>query len=813
MKKILNIFLILAMVFAASSCYDDALVRQEVDAIEKELLEKENAVADMESQMNNLNTLLKSQFVSYINVDDKGKCIISYKTGEGETQTIELALAKDINKFPFVNARKDTDNKLYWAQTADNGKTFEWILDEAGKKMPVGGVMPEIAIDAEGYWTVNGQRALNKDGQPILANDISNLLFKSVTLDGKGSVHFELTSGSSFDLPYYEALGITFDKAAMIAVPDRTQNITVAYTLTGSQAEKAVVDYFTAYNVDVKVDGISKNIVLKLHDGAEEGNVVIMATAGDVTVLKPIFLTFGSAEIQDPTWKPEYGTSNFVALPGELTEFGISVSANIDYDITLDPAATWLKKAPGTKAEMTVLEHKFIADYYENESGADREASILFCNKAYGVNVTVKVKQSPVPPAIPTDPGISKGADLVAFAKAVSAGADLKRWQNEAGEVVLLEDIDLTEVKDWTPMGAGKCTGNPAFAELVNPFTGVFNGQGHTIKGINWTFEMKNAGTTDLFGFFGAIKDATIKDLILGADGDQIVINGSTTDIVAVGALAGYAEGSTIVNVRNNVSVLLKGDNPAGTLMMLGGVTGCAKATVFGGEKKDMGVINAGNVKTGAITNPENGGKGMNVGGFSAFTLGEGVKLGYCVNYGEISAPTGRGGGFVGTLGGSKKDELANTISNCTNYGLIQDDAVGMYNGETGHHGLKRMGGFVGGTSDNPDNLIEYCTNEGNVFSQLGCRCGGFVGHNKAKVTGCVNKGIILANITYNGDAPEHGPGWACGYGGKGTVTKCVVGGKVGEWTAHKDNPSGAPDATEDNAFCYKNADYYLPFK
>ena len=56
--------------------------------------------------------------------------------------------------------------------------------------------------------------------------------------------------------------------------------------------------------------------------------------------------------------------------------------------------------------------------------------------------------------------------------------------------------------------------------------------------------------------------------------------------------------------------------------------------------------------------------------------------------------------------------------------------------------GYKRMGGLAGGAS--ADAAFTSCVNNGDVFSQLGCRTGGFVGHNEAKITKCENKGVIL---------------------------------------------------------------------
>ena len=48
-------------------------------------------------------------------------------------------------------------------------------------------------------------------------------------------------------------------------------------------------------------------------------------------------------------------------------------------------------------------------------------------------------------------------------------------------------------------------------------------------------------------------------------------------------------------------------------------------------------------------------------------------------------------------------------------------------------------------------------------------------------------------------------------YSGKKLVTQCAKGGRVGEWDTYKDNPGSAPEATNDNALCYKNGDYFDP--
>lgn len=823
MKKLSYISAVLAgFLFFGCSGYDDTLVREEIGKVEAELSEYERTMTELESQMSSLTALIGSSFISYLGTDEAGNRVISYMDKGGEVKTLVLAVDSDVVTAPLIGAGEYEDGKLYWRQTSDNGRTWDWILDAENRMMPVGGTEPQVGIDAGGYWTVNGSQVIGADGKPVLADDVSNTIFRSVDYDaGTGLVVFTLADGTSFSVRLYEALDIRFDAPSIIAVPDPAAQVKVAYEVTGSQAGDAVVDYFTAYNVSVEIDVYGKTVNVTLDEGAAEGNTVIMVSAGENVVLKPLFFTAGEAVIEKPVWDNKYGTGTEILLEGELTEFDIEVSHNIDYTMTIsEDCAGWLKTAPESKAGMVTTVHSFVADYYESDLGADRKGTITFYNRPYDVSVEVVVRQSPVIPEGPSVPGISTGADLNAFVKAVNSGGSTSRWQNEAGEVVLLNDIDVSAMTEWTPAGSGKATGNPAY-ELTNPFSGVFNGQGFAIKGIDWTYDVTEA-ENHVFGFFGALKGATVKNLVLGEEGDKITVIGSTANVIAVGALAGYAEASVITGITNNVSVILAdknaevpGDNPDATLMMLGGIAGTVRAPMTIGSK-DEPVRNLGNVRTGAITNTANGGTGMNVGGIVAFTVGVEeleLKLDYCYNYGEVSAPTGRGGGLVGTIGGSTKELAVTIVGNSENHGLIQDDIVGQYGGSKDHYGKKRMGGLVGGTVTNTKGIrIEYCTNYGNVFSQLGCRTGGFVGHNQASVIGCVNKGIILANITEGSSGPEHGPAWACSFNGsKELIVSCAKGGKVGEWDTYKDNPSAAPDATNDNACCYKNSERFDP--
>ena len=97
---------------------------------------------------------------------------------------------------------------------------------------------------------------------------------------------------------------------------------------------------------------------------------------------------------------------------------------------------------------------------------------------------------------------ISNITDLCQFAYNVS--------KNVCENAVLAADITLSANSDWTtygPIGA-EATYDADGTQLTFPFTGTFDGQGHTIK-----FPVTESATPH--NLFGAVKDATIKNLQL----------------------------------------------------------------------------------------------------------------------------------------------------------------------------------------------------------------------------------------------------------------------------------------------------------
>ena len=149
---------------------------------------------------------------------------------------------------------------------------------------------------------------------------------------------------------------------------------------------------------------------------------------------------------------------------------------------------------------------------------------------------------------------ISNVAGISCFAKLVDAGNTF------AGETIKLEnDIDAS-ASNWNPIGDNR-TDDAAFS-------GIFDGQGHTINGahISGDFCWNGAvyGSKEGWGLFSVLDGATVKDLKV--DG---AIFGSYT--VISGVIAGYANNTTFENID------ITNSKVAGYNWYTGGVVGWAQ--------------------------------------------------------------------------------------------------------------------------------------------------------------------------------------------------------------------------------------------
>lgn len=162
--------------------------------------------------------------------------------------------------------------------------------------------------------------------------------------------------------------------------------------------------------------------------------------------------------------------------------------------------------------------------------------------------------------------------------------AGLKAIANDlSGNYVLAADITLTG--QWTPLGTE-----------ASPFTGIFDGGGHSIKGLTVTA----SSDLDNSGLFGYAKGATLKNVsIIGAkvDGDehigillgnakQVTISGvMTSGIVTgrdhVGGIVGDASGSADNGEFTSISNCMSTAGVFSRTYQAGGIAGIVNAGII----------------------------------------------------------------------------------------------------------------------------------------------------------------------------------------------------------------------------------------
>lgn len=147
---------------------------------------------------------------------------------------------------------------------------------------------------------------------------------------------------------------------------------------------------------------------------------------------------------------------------------------------------------------------------------------------------------------------ISTAQELQAFSYAASGMAGFLK--NASAQAVLTNDIDLSEASDWLPIGLGIL---PDGKRNI-PFTGTFDGQGHTIRGLS-----KSRGAFS--GLFGLTSGATIKNL--SAEGDMTFRGG--TDM----GLVGWADATNISGVHSRQNITI-----SGTSCHVGGICGSMRS-------------------------------------------------------------------------------------------------------------------------------------------------------------------------------------------------------------------------------------------
>ena len=285
--------------------------------------------------------------------------------------------------------------------------------------------------------------------------------------------------------------------------------------------------------------------------------------------------------------------------------------------------------------------------------------------------------------------------------------------------VVLVGDIDLSNfmltrsaaASNWVPVGTSE-----------KPFTGVFDGNGHTIKNLTLVESEAKEGKAYI-GFFGYAKDATIKNVTF----ENVYINIPCLDISHsqghIGAVAGSLEGtSTIENVT------VKGDI---TVYATQTANGASRVAVVAGGNS-YGNVTMKNVHV--IANEGSSLIANNNTGALAGQLQGKMYFENCTSNIDVTVNKFFAGGLVGIAAGDSK------FVNCHTTGDVA--VVAGREGRANDH--YRVGGIAGGWADGKKNVctLTDCSYTGEVS---GTNADGSVA-TTLDYAGYVGRGYTLTN-------------------------------------------------------------------
>lgn len=323
--------------------------------------------------------------------------------------------------------------------------------------------------------------------------------------------------------------------------------------------------------------------------------------------------------------------------------------------------------------------------------------------------------------AFAADVSISSADELVAIMN------DSSKW---ADNITLTANINLSG-KAQSPIG-----------DYTTPFTGTFDGAGHTISGLDIT-------ASGPVGLFGVVNSATIKNLTVegrventfGTDLPEDTERNAENKLEdgnypATGAIVGVAQsGSTLENLTNKATVSGHGNN--------GGV---------------VGIISS----YGDATITAKG----------------------CVNYGTVTADVGNCAGVIGRLRAKTEAVPAILLYECVNYADVTSVS----------EDRNRLGGVTGYVrTENGTIEITKCRNEGTVTGKneqmTGSNIpyvGGIAG--RCEVTGGAYAGLVFSECVNIGliDSSRCGAG-IVGYISRGSecfnvatkIERCINAGEV----------------------------------
>ena len=281
--------------------------------------------------------------------------------------------------------------------------------------------------------------------------------------------------------------------------------------------------------------------------------------------------------------------------------------------------------------------------------------------------------------------------------------------------VYLEKDLDLGARQVNGTLTAGTAW-EPVGTEKEAKFTGTFEGNNHTIRGV---YVKKEGNFAGIFGNSDTIQNLTVLNSYIEAtggcaggivaavrEGNLVNCHNKNTIVVAkskvTGGVAGQSTGAKVQQCTNSGEIISKAEKASG---VAGGIVGLITAGTSVSDCKNFGKINSRGAKNGGIVGQSEG------------------NIEKCMNFGIIDG--GRDSNGYGSTGGIAGLSSNGTITRCINKGTINAEM--------------RAGGIVG--DNEKGGIITKCINMENINGEF--QIGGITGFFNGVVDQCYNSGTI----------------------------------------------------------------------
>ena len=633
-------FMVIGVLVSACT-YDETELGGRLDDIKDRIEKLQGQITALNDQLAQLNEIAEGNPVTSVTKGTDGKVVISYLDNNNEEKTVVLAEMEYMISVPVLGVKQESETSPYYWTIGE-----EWLMKD-GQKVPVSGFAPDVSVDAEGYWTIDGERIKDFNGNDLYAHDDQSCLFKSVDTDENGDLVITQGNGNVITVPVQKALNLTLSAGVNTPVLNTTNPVNVTYEVTGLNAADAMVAVADAQGLAATIDRETKTITVSFASTFQSGYLVVVAHDLDKhTVIRPVFFSTnsGGGEGGDEPldYYPIRNAQDLVAFAaGVNAGTGMeSMDAKLMGEIDMSGVTSWtpigncvfswvsnaLTISSGTpyKAHFdgqgfTIKNFKLIC----NNSTAGRAYGLFGTISEGAVVENIKFDSScsiTASPTVQTDCGLVAGLVNASTVKNITSSAAL----TYDGAASAPDDVRMT----LGMVGFAFATNSDVVIEnLVNKGQIVSKNSGHNTK--------NNAAAVQVAGILG-----------FGTNGIENSVD-----------MTGYVK---VVNCTND-------GNITSDAARTSGIVAAANRFTF----IDGCTNNGDQMNTHAVS------KGGRLGNITCIT-GSGSKLRNCTNNGDlVSTTSARCGGVLGFV-----NHNSNTFEGCHNTGnVISDWDAGLFFG------------------------------------------------------------------------------------------------------------------------------------